>query len=69
MIEMIRHCSDCGQVQPFEQLHASGAGCPDFPDAYCPEWFCADCGAGLLIGFLPYLPEPAEAEPLRRLVA
>lgn len=69
MIETILHCPDCGQDQPFGQYHPHDGGCPDSLDAYCPEWVCADCGAGLLIGFISYLREPAEAERPRRLVA
>jgi hypothetical protein len=67
MIEMIRHCPDCGQDQPFEQYHRQADD--DSADEYSPEWLCADCGVGLLIGFIPYLREPAEAMRLRRLVA
>jgi hypothetical protein len=59
MVEMIRHCPDCGTDGQFEQLHADPGGCPDSPDGYCPEWSCTACGAGLLIGFIPYLYEAA----------
>lgn len=69
MIEMIRHCPDCGQDRPFEQPHPGAGGCPDAPGGSCPEWSCADCGTGLLIGFIPYLRGAAEAERSRRLVA
>jgi hypothetical protein len=69
MIEMIRHCPDCGQDQPFEQPHPGAACCQDAPGGSCPEWSCADCGAGLLIGFIPQLREPGEAGRPRRLVA
>jgi hypothetical protein len=69
MIEMIRHCPDCGQDQPFERHHPQDGGCPDSPDGRCPERFCADCGAALLTGFVPYPREQAEAQRLRRLVA
>ncbi len=69
MIEMIRYCPDCGRGQPFEQQHPPDGGCPDAADGNCPEWSCAGCGAALLIGFLRYQREPAEAEQPRRLVA
>jgi hypothetical protein len=68
MVEMIRHCPDCGQDRTFEQPHPQGGECPDSPDGYCPEWLCTDCGAALLTDFIPYLPEPA-AEQLHRMVA
>ena len=48
--EVIRHCSGCGEEQPFEQLHAETASCPDVPDGECPEWGCAVCGEALFIG-------------------
>jgi hypothetical protein len=66
MIEMIRHCPGCGRDQIFEQHHPQGDECPDSPDGYCTEWFCADCGAALLIGFIPYLRESAVAQLPRR---
>ena len=69
MIEMIRHCPDCGQDKGFEQHHPQGSECPEFPHGYCPEWSCAYCGAGLLIGFIPYLRESAAADQLHRRVA
>jgi hypothetical protein len=69
MVEMIRHCPDCGQDRPFEQCHPQDGSCPDGVDGCCPEWLCADCGVGLLIGFVPYQGQPARAERLRRLVA
>jgi hypothetical protein len=59
MSEMIRHCPDCGGERPFEQYHAGPRGCPDSPDAYCHEWSCTACGTGLLIGFIPFMYEPA----------
>ena len=59
MVEMIRHCPDCGSDRQFEQLHSSQGGCPcpDSADGYCPGWSCTACGAGLLIGFIPFVYE------------
>jgi hypothetical protein len=65
MIGMIRHCPDCGQDRPFEQPHPFTGECPDAPDDVCPEWLCADCGAAVLTGFMPYLGKSA-AEQHRR---
>ena len=58
---MIRPCPDCGSDRPLEQHHAEVGDCPDAPDGYCPEWSCTACGAGLLIGFISYVYESAEA--------
>jgi hypothetical protein len=69
MIEMTRHCPDCGQDQPFERHHPQGGDCADDADGYCPEWFCLSCDAGVLIGCLSCQREPARAERPRRLVA
>jgi hypothetical protein len=69
MIEMIRHCPDCGSDQPFEQYHPQPAHCPDSADGYCPEWSCMACGAALLIGFLPYVCETAGITELHGRVA
>lgn len=69
MVEMIRKCPDCGQGRLFERHHPHDGGCPDSADGRCPECLCVSCGAALLIGFGPYLREPAKAERLRRLVA
>jgi hypothetical protein len=55
MVEMIRHCPDCGWDRPFEQHHSGAAGCPDSPDGYCPRWSCTSCGTDLLIGFIPFM--------------
>jgi len=49
----MRDCPDCGLKREFSQPHASVGGCPDGADGLCPEWFCASCGAALLIGLLP----------------
>ncbi|MGO9295375.1 MAG: hypothetical protein ACLP52_16130 [Streptosporangiaceae bacterium] len=60
MTELIRHCPDCGCDQLFELCHPQPGGCPDAPDAQCPEWACTACGAALLIGVL--LAEAADPE-------
>lgn len=49
MIEMVRHCPDCGRDTLFEQYHTEPDRCPDSLDGCCPEWFCAACGAALII--------------------
>ena len=69
MIQVIRHCSDCGGDRLVEQYHAAVGSCPDAPDGDCPEWFCTECGAALLIGFAVRLPELGEARELRDRVA
>lgn len=69
MIEMIRHCPDCGSDQPFEQYHAEPERCPDSPDGYCPEWSCTDCGAALLVGFPQFAGQSAGITELHGRVA
>jgi hypothetical protein len=69
MIEMIRHCPDCGSDQPFEQHHAEPARCPDSADGYCPEWSCTACGAALLVGFIPFIYESGGVTELHGRVA
>ena len=69
MIQVIRHCPDCGGDRLVEQYHAAAGSCPDAPDGDCPEWSCTVCGAALLIGFAVRLPEPGEARELRDRVA
>jgi len=64
MIEMIRHCSDCGWDGPFEQFHPEPGSCPDAPDGNCPEWSCTGCGAGQFIGLLLVACEPVPFEPV-----
>jgi hypothetical protein len=44
-----RYCADCGDEQPFEQVH--GADCQDAAGE-CPDWACTACGAALIIGML-----------------
>jgi hypothetical protein len=51
MVEMVRYCPDCGADQLFGQHHPVTGECPDSPDGCCFEWFCAECGTALLIGF------------------
>jgi hypothetical protein len=58
MIQMIRHCPDCGRDRLFEPCHAA-PDCPDAGDGDCPEWSCTDCGAALLIGYQPLLRDAA----------
>jgi hypothetical protein len=50
MVEMIRHCPDCGQDMLFESHHTDPGRCPDSADGDCPEWLCTTCGAALFIG-------------------
>lgn len=65
MMEIIRHCPDCGQDRPFEQPHPLGGECPDSPDSSGHEWLCTDCGAAFLTGFCAYLYEPAAQQHRR----
>ncbi len=67
-MQVIRHCPDCGWDRLIERYHAAGS-CPDALDGDCPEWWCTDCGAALLIGFDSNLPDAAEALELRARVA
>lgn len=53
MMEIIRHCPDCGTDRPFEQHHEPASWCCDSAAGFCPEWHCLWCGAGLLIGDVP----------------
>ena len=53
MIDIIRHCPDCGRDRSLAQHHRSAGWCPDTADEYCPEWYCQLCGAALLIGEVP----------------
>jgi hypothetical protein len=69
VIQMMRPCPDCGADRPFEQHHAEIGRCPDTPDGYCPEWSCIECGAALLIGFIPYLYDSTEVPDLQSRVA
>jgi hypothetical protein len=69
MIQMIRHCPDCGSDRPFEPYHAESAGCRDAPDDQCPEWACAMCGAAFLIDFVSYVYESAAVPDIHDRVA
>jgi hypothetical protein len=51
MLEGSRDCPDCGFPREFAQHHPAGEVCPDSQDGCCPEWYCLECGAALLIGF------------------
>jgi hypothetical protein len=53
MTEIIRHCPDCGRGRLFAQHHGLDGCCPDSADECCPEWYCVDCGATLVIGAIP----------------
>jgi hypothetical protein len=45
-------CPSSGSKREFLQVHARVTRCPDSGDG-CPEWFCAACGAALLIRLPP----------------
>jgi hypothetical protein len=47
MTQPLGNCPGCGADEPFEQVH-EGA-CPDVAGE-CPEWACAVCGAGVIMG-------------------
>jgi len=61
MSEMDRMCPDCGDVRMFSRLHERAGGCPDSPDGECPEWWCEECGAALLLGMERQEPAAARA--------
>jgi hypothetical protein len=69
MTEIIRHCPDCGRGRLFAQHHGLAGYCPDSADECCPEWYCVECGATLLIGDIPSAPDPAVSPGLRDRVA
>jgi hypothetical protein len=69
MTDIIRHCPDCGRDRSLEQHHGTGRWCPDAAGSDCPEWYCAGCGAALLIGVNPLSPELAAGAELRDRVA
>jgi len=58
-----RNCPGCGGEQQFEQIHGIPGECPDSPDGECPEWACIECGAALIIGFVPYAGLSDAGEP------
>ncbi len=59
MTEMFRDCPECGSQRWFAQHHGEPAQCPDSADGICPDWFCTECGTGLLIAVLPAVLRPA----------
>jgi hypothetical protein len=69
MTEIIRHCPDCGQDRPFQQHHGAAGWCSDTGDCRCPEWHCLVCGAVLLIGDIPTVPERIFSAGIRDRVA
>jgi hypothetical protein len=48
MTQPLGNCPGCGADEPFEQVHGVGV-CPDVVGE-CPEWACAGCGAGVIMG-------------------
>jgi hypothetical protein len=48
MTQPLGNCPGCGADEPFEQVHGVGV-CPDVVGE-CPEWACAVCGAGVIMG-------------------
>jgi hypothetical protein len=47
MTQPLGNCPGCGADEPFEQVHPGE--CPDV-GGDCPEWACAACGAGVIMG-------------------
>jgi hypothetical protein len=66
MTEIIRHCPDCSRSRRFAQHHDLAGCCPDSADQSCPEWLCVACGATLLIGVIPPVPERRRVAATRR---
>ena len=60
MSPMFHRCEDCGGERLFGQPHETPGSCPDSADGLCPEWWCTDCGAALLVT----VPLPAEPAPV-----
>jgi hypothetical protein len=52
------NCPGCGTDEPFVQVHPDQ--CPDV-DGQCPEWACAACGAGMIMGTVPGAPGRVES--------
>ena len=48
MTQPLGNCPGCGADESFEQVHGVGV-CPDVVGE-CPEWACAVCGAGVIMG-------------------
>jgi hypothetical protein len=67
MTDMFRDCPECGSQRRFTQHHGEPANCPDSADGLCPDWFCTDCGAGLLIALLPAARAAGSADAAGRL--
>ena len=59
MITTFRDCPCCAVTSEFVQLHPEPERCPDVPSGSCPEWFCAGCGAGLMLELPPVSLETA----------
>ena len=49
MTQPLGNCPGCGADEPFEQVHEGV--CPDVVGE-CPEWACAVCGAGVIMGIV-----------------
>ena len=47
MTQPLDNCPGCAADEPFVQVHPGA--CPDV-DGECPEWACAVCGAGVIMG-------------------
>jgi hypothetical protein len=47
MTQPLGNCPGCGADESFEQVHEGV--CPDVVGE-CPEWACAVCGAGVIMG-------------------
>jgi hypothetical protein len=47
MTQPLGNCPGCGADESFEQVHEGV--CPDLVGE-CPEWACAVCGAGVIMG-------------------
>jgi len=61
MTQPLGNCPGCGADEPFEQVHEGV--CPDVVGE-CPEWACAVCGAGVIMGsvFLAAVGDLPDAE-------
>ena len=61
MTQPLGNCPGCGADEPFEQVHEVGV-CPDVVGE-CPEWACAVCGAGVIMGIVIASLPDAEVAP------